>query len=231
MDDAAKQIIDQVVGQVFGYQNPFTLDQFRQKFAFDVRLPSQVSDSTTGQTTWASSINPQKFMTMENARKRVEVDDFMPKPRALNNIQDILAAWDEINFTSTERQIDSTKVDGSDCVYNSEDVYYSQDIRRSKHVVFSDSSEDCEYIVASQRSNTSTYCIKLDDSKECSKSFQVSWSAKVTNSMFIHDCYDVYECLFCSHISSKKFCIANMQFSEDDYNRLKPMVVQWVLTQ
>lgn len=231
MDEAAKQIIDQIVGQVFGYQNPFTLDQFRQKFAFDVRLPVQVSDNTTGEQTWASSINPQKFITMNNARKRVEVDDFMPKPRALNSIQDILAAWDEVNFTSTERQLDSTKVGGSDCVYNSEEIYFSQAIQRSKRSVFCDTLEDCEYVAASQRSNTSTYCIKLDDSKECSKCFQVSWSAKVTSSMFIHDCYDVYECLFCSHISSKKFCIANMQFSEEDYKRLKPMVVQWVLTQ
>lgn len=32
----AKVIVDKIVGQVFGYQNPLTLEQFMQKFAFDV---------------------------------------------------------------------------------------------------------------------------------------------------------------------------------------------------
>lgn len=231
MDAAAKQILDKVIGQIFGYQNPYTLDQFRSKLAFDVRLPVQVSDSTDGTPTWASSVNPTKFITMANARKRVEVDDFMPKKRPLNTIEDMLKAWEEVNFTSTERQLDSTNVGGSDCVYSSEHVYFSQDINRSKNIVFGDGVVDCEYVVASQRSNTSTYCARLEDSKECSNSFSVSWSAKVANSMFIHDCYDVYECMFCSHISSKKFCIANMQFEEEEYKRLKQLVLQWVLTQ
>jgi hypothetical protein len=159
----AKLMLDKIVGQIFGYQNPLTVEQFQQKYAFDVRLPNQVSDSTTGQLTWAQSVNPSKFMTMENAWKRQEIDDWLLPKRPLNSIEDILSAWNEVNYTATERQINSQNVTGSDNVYNSENVYRSQDIRRSKNIIFSDGVEDSEYIAAGQRSNTSTYCARLEE--------------------------------------------------------------------
>jgi hypothetical protein len=192
----AKLMLDKIVGQIFGYQNPFTVEQFRQKYAFDVRLPNQISDSTTGELTWAQSVNPTKFITMENAWKRQEVDDWLLPKRPLNSIEDILGAWNEVNYTATERQISAQNVAESDNIYNSENVFRSQDIRRSKNIIFSDGVEDSEYIAAGQRSNTSTYCARLEDSKECSSSFAVSWSQKIVNCLFIHDCGDMFESIF-----------------------------------
>src|SRR3990167_7501268 len=120
----AQELLDKIVGQIFGYKNPLTLDQFTQKYSFDVRLPNKVNDSTTGQDTWAQSINPTKFITVENAWKR-EDWSMMPR-RDIKTIEDILAAWDEINYTATERYLDSTNVSESDNVYESENVYRSQ---------------------------------------------------------------------------------------------------------
>jgi len=224
----AQAMLDKIIGQIFGYKNPFSLDQFLQKYAFDVRLPNRVSDSTTGQETWAQSINPTKFITVKNAWER---EDWTMMPRRdIKTVEDILAAWEEINYTATERYLDSTNVAESDNIYESENIYRSQDINRSKNIIFSDGVMDSESIVAGQRSNSSTYCARLEDSRECSNSFGVSWSKKVVNSFFIHDCGDIYESMFCSHVTSKKFCIANMQFSEEEYLKLKDMVVRWILT-
>lgn len=225
-----KTVLDKIVGQVFGYRNPYTLEQFMQKYAFDVRLPSEVYDSTTGEKTWASSTNPTKFMTLANTRKRAEVDDFMLPKRAIGSIQDMLAAWNETNYTSTERQIESINVHESDCIYNCENVYRSQDCNRSKNVILCDSVHDSESVVAIQRSKNLTYSIRVEDSQNTSSSFSVSWSNKVTNSFFINDCFDVSDCMFCSHIAGKRFCIANMQFTEAEYNKFKDLVVRWTLT-
>jgi len=226
----AKEILDKIIGQIFGYQNPLSLEQFMQKYAFDVRLPAQVYDSTTGEATWASSTNPTKFITLDNARKRAEIDDFMIPKRPINSIQDILTAWNETNLTSTERQIESLNVAESDCVYNSENVYRSQDLNRSKNVLFSDSAHDCEFVAAVQRSKNSSFCARLDDSQSCTNSFSVTWSNKVSNSLFINDCFDMMDCMFCSHITGKQFCIANMQFEEEEYKKIKDIVVRWILT-
>ena len=225
---AAQAILDKIIGQIFGYKNPLSLDQFQQKYAFDVHLPQQVNDSTTGESTWTQSVNPTKFITIQNAGNRLDWDT-MPK-RELNSISDVLAAWNEVNYTSTERHIDSLNVAESDVIYTSENVYRSQDINGSKNVVFSDGSFGCDNIAAIQRSNALSFCARVEDSKECSNSFAVTWSKKIVNSMFIEDCGDMYECMFCSHITSKKFYIANAQYTEEEYRRIKDMVIRWVLT-
>ncbi len=224
----AQAMLDKIIGQITGYQNPFSLEQFLQKYAFDVELPVQVNDSTTGEITWSQSVNAAKFMSLPNARKRPE-EEWHPAKRPLQSVEDILAAWSEINYTTTERQISSIGVAESDNVYSSENVFRSQDVIRSKNVLFCDGAMDCEYVVASQRSNTSNYCARLEDSQNCSGSFSVSWSGGIVNSMFIHDSADLFECMFCSNLKGKKFCIANMQFDEAEYRTLKDLVVRWML--
>lgn len=224
----AKEILDKVIGQIFSYQNPFSLEQFQQKYAFDVHLPIKVYDSTTGQETWTQSPNPTKFITTQNAWNRQDWDN-RPK-KELKNIQDIITAWNEINYTATERYLDSLNVSESDNIYSCENVYRSQDTSGSKNILFSDGIKDSEFIVAGQRSVALSYCARVEDSNNCSNSFSVIWSKKIVNSMFIEDCGDMYECMFCSHITNKKFCIANIQYEETEYRALKDMVVRWVLT-
>lgn len=222
----AKQILDKIITQVFGFQNPMSLAEFKQKYAFDLRLPVEVNDALTGEKTWVQSANPTKFMTLDNTLQR---EDWMLEKRPLKNIDDILRVWEEINYTTTERQIDSINIGQSDNVNGSENVFHSLDVHQSKNVIFSDGAIGCEYVAAVQRSNTTNYSVRVEDSTNCSGSFSVSWSGKIVNSMFIHDCFDLYECLFCSHIRSKKFCIANIQFEEAEYYKLKELVSRWTL--
>lgn len=229
-DAAAKEVVDKVIGQIFGFQNPLSLDQIYQKFAFDIRLPQQVYDSTTNAPTWAQSTNPARFITMQNAWDKQDAGEWDIPKTPLNGLQDVLAAWSKINLTATERQIDSENVGQSDNTYFSENVYRSLDSVRSKNIVFSDGSVDCEFIVAGQRSQTSSFCLRIEDSQACSNSFSISWCGKINNSFFLHDCKDVSDSMFCSHMSGKRFCIANMQFEEEEYNKLKQEVIKWILT-
>lgn len=230
MDSKSAQVLlDQIIGQVTGYKNPFTLDQFRAKYGFDVRLPQQVNDSTTGQVTWSQSPNPTKFITVQNTWNMPDFWEKRPK-RPLNGIQDIIAAWNEINYTAAERSIDSVNIAESDNIYSSENVYRSQDIRNSKNILFCDGIGDSEYVAASQRSVTLQSCLRVEDSNTCTNSFSVIWSKKIVNCFFIEDCGDMYECMFCSHTSNKKFCIANMQYTEEEYRALKDQVMRWILT-
>jgi hypothetical protein len=225
---AAQAILDKIIGQIFGYKNPLTLEQFRQKYAFDVRLPQMVSDSTTGEPTWTQSVNPTKFIAVKNAWALQDWENMPKKP--INSIEDILAAWNEVNYTATDRHLDSTNVSESDGIYGADGIYHSTDCGRSKNILFSDGVFDSEFIVAGQRSQNNQFCARIEDSKESSNSFSVVWSHKIVNSFFIEDCGDLFECMFCSHITNKKFCIANMQFEEAEYRKIKDMVVRWILT-
>lgn len=227
-EQQAQAVLDKIIGQVFGFKNPLTLDQFMQKYTFDIRLPQQVYDSESGEETWTQSINPTKCISKEAAWAHKDWED-MPK-QPINSIQDILTAWNKVNYTATNRHIDSINVSKSDGVYSAENIYYSIECGRSKNILFSDGVFDSEYIAAGQRSLTSSYCMRMEDSDECANSFSVTWSQKIVNSFFIQGCGDMYECMFCSHIKNKKFCIANMQFEEEEYRKIKDMVARWILT-
>lgn len=231
----AQQTLDKIVAQVFGFQNPLTLEQFMQKFTFDIRLPQPVTDSVDGSTTWAQSTNPTRFVKMKNARglsiagASPKTDYLRPK-RSLESVDDILAAWNEINLTTTERYKDCLNVSESDNIYYSENIYRSQDIRKSKNVLFSDGVNNCEFVAASQRSGDSTFSIRVEDSGNVSNSFNISWSGNITNCLFMHDTGDMQDSMFCTNVKGKRFCIANMQYEEAEYRQIREMVARWILT-
>lgn len=226
----AKETLDKIVGAVFGYQNPLSLEQAMQKFAFDLNLPQQVYDSVTNQPTWATSANPSRFISLDNMRAKNAETEWMIPERPLSSIEDILVAWAETNYTTTERQIESENISESDSINNSENIYRSAFIRRCKYMLFSRACVDSEYLVAGSESQTSSFSIRVEDSQLVSNSFNVIWSAKVTNSFFVQDCYDIMDCMFCSHIAGKQYCIANMQFEKEEYERLKLEVIKWIFT-
>ncbi|MDQ5972199.1 MAG: hypothetical protein QG553_358 [Patescibacteria group bacterium] len=231
----AQAVLDKIVAQVFGYKNPLTLEQFQEKFAFDVRLPQQVTDAIDGSVTWAQSTNPVKFVKQDNARGleiagASEETDYLRPARPLNAIEDILAAWEEINYTTTERNTDSINVSESDVIKYSENVFRSQDINGCKNVLFSDGVHGCEFVAACQRSGDATFCIRIEDSGECTNSFGISWSGRITNCFMMHDTSDMQDSMFCTNISGKRFCIANMQYEEAEYRRIRDVVARWLLT-
>lgn len=231
----AKETLDKIVGQVFGYQNPLSLEAFMKKFAFDVRLPQPVTDAVDGKTTWAQSTNPARYVSLPNARDiniggaSKETDYLRPK-QPLNTIEEVITAWNEINFTTTERYKEALNVSESDNVYFSENVYRSQDISRSKNILFSDGVNDSEFIAASQRSGNSTFCVRVEDSTECSNCFNVIWSMKLNNCFFMNDTSDMQDSMFCTNVKGKRYCIANMQYDAEEYHRIKDMVMRWALT-
>lgn len=231
MDDTkALDIVNKIFRNIFDDDNNYTLDVLLEKFAFDVKLPKQVNDSITNEITWADAINSGRFITNKNMEKRDETQGWMLPKKEINNLQELIDIWKTINLTTTERVYDSINVTKSDTIYRCENVYRSTDCRDSKNMIFCDSCGNCEFLLASQRSSVCNFCIRTDDSTNCSNSYNVICSNKISNSLFIQDCFDLYECMFCSHIASKRFCIANMQFDEDEYYEIKKAIVRWILS-
>lgn len=228
-DNKALEIVNKIFLNVFEEENIKPLDEILEKFAFDIKLPKQVSDSTTNEITWADSINSNKFITLENMEKRDKNQGWMLPKRELNNLQELIDVWNSINLTTTERVYDSINVSKSDTIYGCENVYRSTDCNNCKNIIFCDSCGTSEFLLASQRTGNSNFCIRTDDSKDCSNSYNVICSNKISNSLFIQDCFNLYECIFCSHIASKSYCIANMQFEKEEYYQIKKLIITWIL--
>lgn len=230
MEEQVLEIVQKVFRNVFSSDNPYSLEVLLEKMAFDIKLPKKVLDSTTNEITWADSIHFSSFITQSNMEKKDrDIGWMLPKVK-VDSLEQLISIWQSINFTTTERVSDSTNVSLSDTIYGCENVYRCTNCSGSKNIVYCDSCSEVEFLLASQRTTLSTFCIRVDDSINCSNSYNVLWSNKVSNSFFIQDCFDLYECIFCSHIANKKYCIANMQFEKDEYFQIKKAIIRWILS-
>lgn len=228
-EQKTKQIADYIFKDVFGFDSPYTLDALRKKFAIDIPSPHKVTCALSREDTWTVFSKEEKIASQKAIAERFKKDEWIRKRKPFKSVDGILKSWEEINFLTGEKYINSKEVTESDGIYNSASVYRSLSIFDSKNIVFSYKIFDCNYMFASRDNSSCTLGIRMKEGIFCSSGFEISWSNKVSKSMFIHDCFDLYECLFCSHIRSRKYCIANMQFDKEDYFRLKKLVIDWIL--
>ncbi len=228
-DEKALTIIYDIFKTIFKEDVSFTIDEVLEKFAFDLYLPIPVCDAITGEVTWTDTKGQDLYMTSKNMESYDEKSGWMLEKRDLNSLDDILSIWKSINYTTTERIQDSINVYKSDTIYSCQDVYQSTNCDGCKEIVFCDSCGNSEYLLACQRSGSSNFCIRVDDSINCSNSYNVIFSNKINNSFFIQDCFNLHDCMFCSHIAGCSYCIANMQYTKEEYLFYKKKIIEWIL--
>ena len=192
----------------------------------------------TAPATWIGKrYSPKKHGEMwvadeEGQEKYVNQSDVVTQLQPyqqLESVEEVLKKWTDINPIVASRQINSVEVEESDGVYNSRGVYASSSIFDSKYIVGSRKLFDCGYMVGCRDNSACSIGVGVKESIYCSRCWEVSWSNKVSRSAFVHDCYDVSECLFCSHLRSKKYCVANIQLEKEEYFKVKEMVREWVI--
>ena len=122
-----KEVINKIFKGVFGCLSPYSIEEIKNKFAFDIRLPIAVRDSITGEETYTVTVNSFKFITNNNMEKRDSTEGWMLPKKPVKNLKELLDIWDSINYTTTERVYDSMNVSKSDPIYNSTNVYNSTD--------------------------------------------------------------------------------------------------------
>lgn len=227
--EKAKQIADYIFKDIFGVENTLTLPELQKKFAIDIPSVKKVACALSKADTWSISSEGEKIASQKAIADQFKKDEWMKKKKSPTSMDDILKAWEEINYITGEKYINSKDVAQSDSIYNSSSVYHSVSIFDSKNIIFSYKIFDCNYMLASRDNSSCTLGIRMKESIFCSSGFEISWSNKVSKSMFIHDGFDLYECIFCSHLRSRKYCIANMQFEKDEYFKLKRMITDWIL--
>lgn len=232
MTTMAEGIIKETTKNIFGREIPMSLDYILNNFAFDIKLPSRVTDAIDKTDTWVALLGANnKVAKFETIKKFGEKNDWLLPTVKINSMDDILDAWDKVNFVCSERNLDSTNVYESDCVYGSENVIRSIDIHESKNIIYCNGiggGGSAENTIASFRSRTLNNCIKIMDSQIISKSYMINLSGNLSQCFFISESTDLLECMFCNNLNSKQYCIANMQFEKEEYMKIKSMVIDWI---
>ncbi len=228
--DAAKamETVNFVFKDIFGRDNPFTLGEIQKRFAFDLAIPVPVKDDVTGKDTWSKRRRNVSAMSMQTGTELQEKGT-IPKPKKIDSLNDILSFWRESAYFLGDRYVNSIGVSESDNIFDSNSVYKSSNAHNCQNAVLSEDNSNCKQIVACRFNNAVMSCIRVLDSTFTTSSFAVMWSKKVSKCMYVNNSFDLYECMFCSNIDTKKYCIGNMQFTKEEYLPIKEMVIDWTI--
>ena len=222
-----EKTLNWILEEIFGFPLNITLEEAREKLAFDVELPQRVTDSLTKKPLWVVD-QGEKFISESSVMKRVKKDDYLFQRQDLSGFNDVIKRWKSINALLGEKLTDSSDVLESDNIFESTAVYRSGYIFQSKYIIFSYGLEKSEYCVASKQNTATQFSIRAFSSEKCVNCFEVFYSSQVRNSLFIHNSADLSDCLFCSNLRSKRFCIANTQYEESQYKKMKAKILKEV---
>src|SRR3990167_7787670 len=128
------KIIDYVFTDVFGIKNPYSPEEFRNKFAADVPSVKELICNLSGKKTWGFVPKSEKVASQDAIAEQFGKDEWMKGKRKLESMDDVLTAWKEINYQTTEKYTNSIDVYESDAIYNSSNIFRSVMIFDSKNV-------------------------------------------------------------------------------------------------
>ena len=98
----------------------------------------------------------------------------------------------------------------------SEDVFYSYTSLYSQ--------DSCDCFLLTNSSN----CYQVIESSNCHNLYYSSNSENCRNSAYLIDCKNCDSCYACVGLANKRYCIFNIQYTEDEYkNRIKSFSYSW----
>lgn len=229
-NEQVQQTANGIFKDVFGVDNPFLSEQLRTLLTGGIPQPTPMKCAISGKDIFVYDPQPQhQIISEESYLAQSKIDGWMREAKPLSTIEDVFGVFKDVAYMTAEKAPNSQQVAQSDSVTASSNVFGSSLIGNSKNILFSHNNFFSNYLIASRGNSSCNFGIRMFDSVYCSSSFEVRWSNKVAKSFFINDASDLFECMFCYGIRSKKYCIANRQYSQEDYMKIKAIVVEWIL--
>jgi len=226
MNQVFKDIYQTVWKEVFVGAKQLSMEKFVELFTNDIDLPKKYICQKTDKDVFMSERYGYPRCVHED-----EVKDFIGEIGEITDFNELLKEIPKIAFFRGNKIMNSEVIEASDNVYSSNYIYNSQHIYMGQKIMFSENCSESEYLLACRGNNGSNFGIRLIDSNKTSNSFDVDWSGNISNSYFIHNCFDLRDCMFCFHTRSKEYCIGNKQYTKEKYFELKKILLEEYLSQ
>lgn len=112
-------------------------------------------------------------------------------------------------------------------MYDSSNTYKTNVAMSSEYVgVSSHSGENVKYVFGIDRVVNSEFCINCYYSSNLTRSYEIDSSINCSDSMFCHNCEGLSEAMFCFNTKAKRFAIGNFQLPQNQYKKIKDMLVK-----
>lgn len=226
MNQVFKDIYETIWKEVFGGIKQLPIEKFVGLLAEDIDLPKKYTCEKSGKDIFMS----EKYKYPRFVHESV-MESFADEIEEIKNFDDLVKEVPKIAVFRGNKIMNSEVVEASDHVYSSSYVYNSQHIYMGQKIMFSENCSESEYLLACRGGSGSNFSIRLFDSSKTANSFEIDWSGNISNSYFIHDCFDLRDCMFCFHIRSKEYCIGNRQYTKEKYLELKKILLEEYIDQ
>jgi hypothetical protein len=226
MNKIYQELFEVIWEQVFPGISTLGVEEFKKHFVGDILLPSQYKCEISGEVVWSSpEYGYKRFISKGESIKRNEKDNFMEIKEPIGSLSEVLEKVKSVALFRGEREMNSSQVEESDDIYSSNIIYNSTHIYSSQKLLWCHNMVQSEYVAASKGSKNTTFSMRIIDSGNTANSFDISFCGNTANSYFCHNCFDIRDCMFCFHLASKRFCIANRQYEEAEYNEMKKKIL------
>ncbi|MBX7138851.1 MAG: hypothetical protein K1X83_12820 [Oligoflexia bacterium] len=217
------ELLNSIWRMIFpGQQLDLSISEFEAAYCADLPLPLFTNSLWNTSAIAVSKPYGHAVSQSELEERSEELQDTpgasgMPLPELLNR------AFGNLVF-SGDNHYNCEAVLRSDNIFKSREVYGSRSIHDSQKVIFSANSIGLDSAAACDSSGYSQFVIRAIDSINCSRCLDIYQSGRCSGCLFVSNCYDVHDCILCTNLRSKRFCIGNMQFSEEEYRDLRPQI-------
>lgn len=228
MNKVFEDIYHLIWKELFFDIEPLAVEKFKEYYCHDLLLPKKSACSMDkDQIVYSGSEYTYKRLLSEKAsEQRMQQDNWMQEKTSLGSLSKVLDKVANISFFRGTRLVNSDVVEDSDDIYSSSYVYDCIHIYTCQKMMFCNGNKESEYLMASKGSTNCSFSIRLLDCGSVSNSFDLHWCGKMSNTYFCHSCYDLRDCMFCFHINSKQYCIANIQYKKEEYEKLRDMILK-----
>jgi len=101
-----KDVINKTFKEIFDKESPYSVEEIKNKFAFDVRLPVMVRDSITGEETYTVTVNSLKFITNSNMEKRDNNEGWILDKKPVKNLKELLDDLYQLNKIVFDKDVE-----------------------------------------------------------------------------------------------------------------------------
>lgn len=216
------EIYKTVWKEVFPNIEPLPIDKFKDLFTFDIDLPKKHLCKKTNKEVYISD----RYNYHQLAHEDFLNEGQTPEIKEINSLNELLKEIKPILLFRGNKMMNSEVVEESDHIYSSNYILNSQHIYQGQKIIYSENCSQSEYLLSSRGGSDCSFGIRFFDSSKTSNSFDIDWSGNITNSYFLHDCFDLRDCMFCFHTRSKQYCIGNKQYTKEEYFELKDLILK-----
>ena len=142
------------------------------------------------------------------------------------SLQNAASLLGDIRYFSSDVEV-GTNIGMEECgiYFNCSFCLCSNSLVASKYCAYCMWPRNCEHVFGCAWIFSCSFCIKCYHSENLTRCFETSNSTNCSDCCFCHNCENVHDSMFCFNAKNLSHAIGNVEYSKEEYARIKKLVL------